>query len=85
MLGLAAPLVLRGRTTVRKRHRGRRGDASIIVADAHRRGGVAKLTDFLPALANCSRMTDSASVYDRRKARFEATIPRYRSLLPDES
>jgi hypothetical protein len=82
MLGLAAPLALRGRTTVRKRHRGRRGDASIIVADAHRRRGVAKLTDFLPALANCSRMTDSASIYDRCKAGFAATIPRHRPLPP---
>jgi hypothetical protein len=48
-------------------------------------GGDAKLTDLLPALANCPRTTNSAaSIYDRCKAGFEATIPRYRPLLPPD-
>ena len=35
------------------------------------------------ALANCPRTTNSAaSIYDRCKAGFEATIPRYRPLPP---
>ena len=38
------------------------------------------LTDLLPDVANCSKGKDSASIYDRCKARFEATIPRHRLL-----
>jgi hypothetical protein len=63
---------------------GRRGRYAVARLIAER--GDAKLTDLLPALANCSRMTNSASsIYDRCAAGFEATIPRYRPLLrPDE-
>ena len=58
--------------------RGRYAVARLIVER-----GDAKLTDLLPALANCPRTTNpTASIYDRCKAGFEATIPRYRSLLP---
>ena len=46
--------------------------------------GDAKLTDLLSALANCSKGTNSAGIYDRCKARFEATIPRYRPVQPGE-
>jgi hypothetical protein len=60
---------------------GRRGRYAVARLIAER--GDAKLTDLLPALANCSRMTDSAaSIYDRCKAGFEATIPRHRPLPP---
>jgi hypothetical protein len=62
---------------------GRRG--SYVVARLIAERGDAKLTDLLPALANCSRTTNSAaSIYDRCKAGFEATIPRYRPLLPPD-
>jgi hypothetical protein len=57
----------------------RRGRYAVAGLIAER--GDAKLTDLLPALANCPRMTNSAaSIYDRCKAGFEATIPRYRPL-----
>jgi hypothetical protein len=46
--------------------------------------GDAKLTDLLAAPTNCSKGTNSASIYDRCKVRFEATIPRHRSLPPSE-
>jgi hypothetical protein len=46
--------------------------------------GDAKLTGLLSALATCSKGTNSASIYDRCKAQFEATIPRYRPLLPPD-
>jgi uncharacterized protein YcgI (DUF1989 family) len=46
--------------------------------------GDAKLTDLISALANCPRTNSTASTYDRCKAGFEATIPRYRSLLPPD-
>jgi hypothetical protein len=63
---------------------GRRGRYAVARLIAER--GDAKLTDLLPALANCSRVKNSAaSIYDRCKAGFEATILRYRPLLtPDE-
>jgi hypothetical protein len=61
---------------------GRRGRYAVARLVAER--GDAKLTDLLPALANCSRTANSASIYDRCKAGFEATIPRYRSLLPPD-
>jgi hypothetical protein len=60
---------------------GRRGRYAMARLIAER--GDAKLTDLLPALANCSKTTNSpASIYDRCKARFEATIPRHRPLPP---
>ena len=60
---------------------GRRGSYAVARLIAER--GDAKLTDLLPALANCSRTTSSAaSIYDRCKAGFEATIPRHRPLPP---
>ena len=63
---------------------GRRGRYAVSRLVAER--GDAKLTDLLPALANCSRTTNAAAgVYDRCKAGFDATIPRYRSLLPPAS
>jgi hypothetical protein len=62
---------------------GRRGRYAVARLIAER--GDAKLTDLLPSLANCSRMTNSAaSIYDSCKAGFEATIPRYRPLLPPD-
>jgi hypothetical protein len=61
---------------------GRRGRYAVARLIAER--GDAKLTDLLPALANCSKGTNSASIYDRCKAGFEATIPRYRPLSPDD-
>ena len=57
---------------------GRRGRYAVARLIAER--GDAKLTDLLSALANCSKGTNSASIYDRCKARFEATIPRHRPL-----
>ena len=61
----------------------RRGSYAVARLIAER--GDAKLTDLLPALANCSRMTKSAaSIYDRCEAVFEATIPRHRRLSPSE-
>ena len=62
---------------------GRRGRYSVVRLIAER--GDAKLTELLSVLANCSRTKNSgASVYDRCKAGFEATIPRYRSFLPPD-
>jgi hypothetical protein len=61
---------------------GRRGRYAVARLIAER--GDAKLTDLLGALANCSKGTNSASIYDRCKAGFEATIPRYRPLSPDD-
>src|SRR5580704_17177439 len=62
---------------------GRRGRYAVGRLIAER--GDARLTDLLPGLANCSRVTNSAaSIYDRRKAGFEATIPRYRPVLPPD-
>jgi hypothetical protein len=61
---------------------GRRGRYAVARLIAER--GDAKLTDLLPALANCSKGTNSASIYDRCKARFEETIPRYRPILPPD-
>jgi hypothetical protein len=55
---------------------GRRGRYAVARLIAER--GDAKLTEVLPALANCSKGANSASIYDRCKARFEATIPRHR-------
>ena len=58
---------------------GRRG--SYDVARLMAKHGDAKLTDLLPVLANCSGTTNSAAgIYDRCKAGFEATVPRYRPL-----
>ncbi len=57
---------------------GRRGRYAVARLIAER--GDAKLTDHLSALANCSKGTNSASIYDRCKAQFEATIPRYRPV-----
>ena len=63
---------------------GRRGRYAVARLIAER--GDAKLTDLLPALANCSRVTKSAaSICDRCEAGFEATIPRYRPLRLRES
>ena len=60
---------------------GRRGRYAVARLIAER--GDAKLTDLLPALAKCSRRTNSAaSIYDRCEAGFEATIPRHRPLPP---
>jgi hypothetical protein len=57
----------------------RRGSYAVARLMAER--GDAKLTDLLPALANCSRAPSSAArIYDRCKAGFEATIPRHRPL-----
>jgi hypothetical protein len=62
---------------------GRRG--SYGVARLMAKHGDAKLTDLLPVLANCSRTTNSAaSIYDRCKAGFEATVPHHRPLPPRE-
>jgi hypothetical protein len=61
---------------------GRRGRHAVARLIAER--GDAKLTEVLPALANCSKGANSASIYDRCKARFEATIPRHRPLSPRE-
>jgi hypothetical protein len=61
----------------------RRGSYAVARLIAQR--GAAKLTDLLPALANCSRVTKSAaSIYDRCKAGFDAAIPRYRLLPLDD-
>ena len=61
---------------------GRRGRYAVMrLIDEY---GDAKLTDLLSTLANCSRVTNSASIYDRCKAGFDATIPRYRPLLPPD-
>jgi hypothetical protein len=61
----------------------RRGRYAVARLNAER--GDAKLTDLLPTLANCSKMTNpTASIYDRCKAGFEATISRYRPLPPAE-
>jgi hypothetical protein len=59
------------------RRRGRYAVARLI---AER--GEAKLTELLAALAHCPKGTNSASIYDRCKARFDATIPRHRPLSP---
>jgi hypothetical protein len=59
---------------------GRRGRYAVARLIVER--GDAKLTDLLSALANCPRTTNSASIYDRCKAGFESTIPRYRPLPP---
>jgi hypothetical protein len=61
---------------------GRRGRYAVARLIADR--GDAKLTELLAALANCSKGTNSASSDDRRKAGFEATIPRHRHLSRDE-
>jgi hypothetical protein len=62
---------------------GRRG--SYGVGRLMAKHGDAKLTDLLPVLANRSRRANSAaSIYDRCEAAFEATIPRYRPLLPPD-
>jgi hypothetical protein len=62
---------------------GRRG--SYGVARLMAKHGDAKLTDLLPILANCSRTTHSAgSICDCCRAGFEASIPRYRPLLPPD-
>ena len=45
---------------------GRRGRYAVVRLIAER-GGDAKLTDLLLALANCSRMTNSASIYATKK------------------
>jgi hypothetical protein len=60
------------------RRRGRYGVARLIAEP-----GDVKLTDRFTALANCQRANSAASIYDRCKAGFEATIPRYRPLSPD--
>ena len=61
----------------------RRGRYAVARPIAER--GEAKLTDLLPALADCSRTANSAaSIYDRCKAGFETTISRYRPLLPPD-
>jgi hypothetical protein len=61
----------------------RRGSYAVARLIAER--GDAKLTDLLPTLANCSKKTNSAArIYERCKAGFEATIPRYRLLLPPD-
>jgi hypothetical protein len=54
---------------------GRRGRYAVARLIAER--GDAKLTDLLPALASRSKRTNAASIYDRCRAGFEATIPRY--------
>ena len=61
---------------------GQRGRYAVARLIAER--GDAKLTDLLPALASCSRRTNAASIYDRCKAGFEATIPRYRPIRPPD-
>jgi hypothetical protein len=55
---------------------GRRGRYAVARLIAER--GDAKLTDLLQALADCSTTSNSAaSIYDRCKAGFGPTIPRY--------